>query len=270
MEIDEKMDRRKSRRQDRLAVGAISLFLVVLFLFTSFSGPLAYGRDNRRPLTILVLGDSLAEGLYYGIYWAVRRRHDVRVVKDTEVGAGLAYLDLDAWQKKLALLIKEHQPDVAVVMVGGNDRIPILHNGQRRYAFCSEDWTRLYRQRVAAYIQALLVHDLSVFWVGLPAMRTRGYDLDMQNLNGIYRSAANKAGIRYIPTRENTVDQNGDYSAYGFDITGKRGRIRSGDGKHFTACGYELLAWIVLKSMKMEVPAIKVAEFDWPSKRSGR
>ena len=88
-----------------------------------------YQRKRGRPLTLLVIGDSIAAGLgadrrrrTLGVQLAKRLAHEadraVRLVCAAEVGA-------ETWQlaRQLDTLPEDVRPDVTVLVVGGNDVI---------------------------------------------------------------------------------------------------------------------------------------------------
>jgi hypothetical protein len=177
-------------------------------------------------------------------------------VRLSNVGAGLYNLNMETWNKKLAKIISQYDPDVAVVILGGNDPQPILSENRKRHPFRTDKWRAVYGQRVSEYMQSLLRNNLQTFWVGLPAMRDPDYDSDIQYLNEVYKSTAAQNHVTYISTWELTVDDNGRYAAYGEDLTGRKTRLRVKDGKHFTLAGYTLLAEKVLKTIQSQVPNV--------------
>ncbi|HYO40115.1 MAG TPA: SGNH/GDSL hydrolase family protein [Nocardioidaceae bacterium] len=96
-----------------------------------------YRRKHGRPLTLLMLGDSIAAGL-----GAARPRHTlgvqlakqlgtvsgraVRLVPGAQVGAETSWL-----AQQIAASVGEPPPDVAVIVVGGNDvthRVPLAES----------------------------------------------------------------------------------------------------------------------------------------------
>lgn len=134
--------------------------------------------------------------------------------------------------------------DVAVMMVGTNDRQPIVEDG-KTLEFESDEWTAAYRKRVLAIDEAFAKRGIPLIWVGVPITRDSGFANDMAALNDIYREAAAKTGAVFVDTWEAFSDENGDFSAYGPDINGQTVRLRSADGIHFTRAGARKLAHFV-------------------------
>ena len=106
---------------------------------------------------------------------------------------------------------------------------------------------------------SLVQNGIRTFWVGLPAMRQNDFDRDMQYLNEIYQACANEAGVTFIPTRQLTVDEKGEYAAYGHDASGRKRLLRANDGRHFTGAGYELLAYHLVESINGALAPFEVA-----------
>lgn len=231
--------------------------LLILGLFIRFPG-VAESNDSHQRFTIIVLGDSLGDGLYAGLHNKFRKDKRIKLLRFSKVGSGLFSLNMQSWQAKLERIIDQHQPDVAVVMTGGNDPQPILYDGRKREAFKSEEWRTLYVDRVGEYMQSLVDHNLTTFWVGLPVMRKADYDGDIQLLDKIYQESAAQYGVTFIPTRDLTTDEEGQYNAYRIDSNGRRIRWRANDGMHFTLRGYEILAQVVLETIQEKTPY-----FEW-------
>lgn len=226
-------------------------------LFPS-SGAATEENQGKTPYTIIVLGDSMGDGIYAGIYRHIRKDDHLKVIRMSRVGIGLHKMNMEAFKKKIDKAVARYKPQIAVVVIGGNDPQPVIVKGGKREPFRSEEWNQIYKQRVEEYIQALESHDLKIFWVGLPIMRDEEYDKDIQYIEDIFRKAAAQHNITFVPLRELTQDQDGKYSDHGADLTGRTTKLRANDGKHFTSAGYELLAFQVLANIKAKIP-----DFSW-------
>lgn len=139
---------------------------------------------------------------------------------------------------------KERRIDVAVMMIGSNDRQPIIENGKRLDTGTPE-WTEAYRARVLAVAQAFQSHKIPLIWVGLPIVKNDEMADDMAALNDIYREVAARTGATYIDTWEAFADEDGDFVANGPDVTGQTTRLRTSDGIYFTKAGARKLAHFV-------------------------
>jgi hypothetical protein len=112
----------------------------------------------------------------------------------------------------------------------------------RVYEFRSDEWAAFYTKRIDATIAALKSAGVPVFWVGLPSIRGPKSTGDVQYLDDLYRSSAEKAGITYIDVWDGFVDDNGRFVVQGADFEGQIRRLRTGDGVHFTKAGARKLA----------------------------
>jgi uncharacterized protein len=89
-----------------------------------------------------------------------------------------------------------------------------------------------------------------VLWVGLPPVRGTKSTTDMQYLNDLFRSRAEKAGIIYVDVWDGFVDDSGHYTQSGPDVEGQTRRLRAGDGVHFTQVGARKLAHYVEREIE--------------------
>ena len=199
------------------------------------------------PLNVHVFGDSLGDGMWAGLYRLLPAAEGYRVTKHSKVSTGLVRRDYFDWPTKVREVTARERVDVAVVMIGTNDRQPIVENG--RHALRSPAWERIYTARIDAMIEPLKAAGAEIFWVELPAMRSPRFGGDMQYFNGLYRARAAAHGITFVPTWQRTLGEGGAYSAYGTDDAGRTRLMRTDDGIHFTMRGYIQLAGFVTQAM---------------------
>ena len=134
--------------------------------------------------------------------------------------------------------------DVAVVMIGSNDRQPIIQDG-KKIDPGTDEWNAIYRKRAMAIAEAFQKKRIPLIWVGVPIVKNDDFADDMAALNDIYRDVAARTGATYVDTWEAFSDDNGDFAAYGPDINGQTVRLRSADGIYFTKAGARKLAHFV-------------------------
>ncbi len=235
--------------------------------------------------TIVVMGDSMADWLAYGLEDAVTDMPGVGIVRKHRTNSGLVRYeprgDLD-WPHVARDILAAEKPGAVVMMLGLNDRQAIRERpaakgaappppsqdqqnqnadndnpdlqimapeparpGSGNYEFRSERWNDLYVKRIDETIAALKSKGVPVIWVGLPAVRGPKATADNLYLNDLYRSRAEKAGIIYVDVWDGFVDEGGKYNAQGPDVEGQIRRLRAGDGVHFTKAGARKLAHYV-------------------------
>jgi hypothetical protein len=192
---------------------------------------------------ITVLGDSLAVSAAQGLAEAFVDKPDISIKNVARDLSGLTRDDYYDWPKTARdLLAGKQRIDVAVVMMGVNDLQP-LKDGDEMLDPLSEKWRSLYGQRVESLIAPLHDKHVPVLWVGLPPMPDDKVNAQAIALNELYREHVEKAGGKYIDIWDGFADQNGRYNAFGADVEGQRGRLRSGpNGMYFTKAGSRKLA----------------------------
>lgn len=213
------------------------------------------------PLNVHVFGDSLGDGIWAGLYRKLPKADGYKVTKHSRVSTGLVRKDFYNWSKAVRQIVAKHRVDVAVVMIGTNDRQTIIEGG--RHALRSARWEEIYKARIDDMTQVLKDEGAEVYWVELPAMRSPRFGRDMKYFNTLFeeRAAANR--ITYVPTWERTLGSNGNYSAYGIDDKGRKRLMRTNDGIHFTMRGYIQLASFVTSAMeqpKVPEPVVPLVE----------
>ena len=217
-------------------------------------------------LFVDVFGDSLGQMLANGLDDALSDRPDVAIVHKARGSTGLVASDFFDWPKAIEDGLatrkearadgktkaesgksdgaKPEKIDVAVMMIGSNDRQPIRIDG-KTLATGTPEWTEAYRKRVDAIDEAFRAKGIPLVWVGVPITKDDTFADDMAALNDIYREAAAKYGATYVDTWEAFSDDDGDFDAFGPDVNGQTVRLRAADGVHFTKAGARKLAHFV-------------------------
>ena len=195
-------------------------------------------RMQRGQLRIGVFGDSMADGLWTGLYREMHQTPGVTVTKFSEVSTGLSRYDYVDIQSKTERQISEHPVDVAVILFGTNDAQGISIDGQV-HAFGSDGWKIAYAKRVDDLVAMLRGRDVAVYWVGLPKMKRASFDARMALINEVVSARMKALDVPYIETVALTSDADGDYDAYlTASDTGRRQLMRANDGIHMSMAGY--------------------------------
>ena len=211
-----------------------------------------FPEQNRYRL--YVLGDSLGDGIWVGLYRAFKPDGNIDVVKRSRVSTGFVRNDYFDWNKRLATILTTEKVHIAVIMVGANDMKPIRANKKSKWhKIGTPEWRELYSKRIDSFIKKFKKSGTAVYWVGLPIMRSATHNNNMQVLNEIFRERAFINGIKFIDTWNGFADQFGRYSAFGPDLTGQVRRLRVADGVHFTVSGYRKLAHFVEREIRRDM-----------------
>ena len=196
---------------------------------------------TEHPLHVWIIGDSFIELFGPSLVSRCADTGVIEAVADFRYISGLTRPDFFDWPAYIEEELPEMNPDVAVVMFGGNDSQPVVIDGER-FEVGTEGWVDLYAMRVAEAMDVLLRGVDRVYWIGLPIMKSGGFTANARMMNAVYETeAAERPRMTYISSFELFQDENGEYSAY---LDGKQ--VRFNDGAHFVWNGAYRLADAVL------------------------
>jgi uncharacterized protein len=219
----------------------------------SYINPFPTG-DRYR---ILVIGDSLGDGLWQGLYRAFQEDKNLEFINRSKASGGLVRSDSNSWESQLTDILKNDIFQIAVMMFGANDD-QAIKSGKDWLKVGSEPWRQAYGERVEAIIKKLRAANIAVYWVGLPVMRSPDQSADAEMMNEVFREKAFINSAKYIDTWNGFTDESGRFSAYGPDMSGQVKRLRSDDGVHFTERGSLKLAHFVEKEMRRDLSLAKL------------
>lgn len=212
------------------------------------------------PFVIAVFGDNVGAMLAHGLNEAYADRN-VRVVRRARENSGLVRDDYYDWPKAVQdVLASDEKIDLAVMMIGSNDRQPI-RDGAQSVDVLSDRWTELYRARVFAIAETFRHKGVPLIWVGMTVMKNERLSADLAQFNEIYRDAAQKGGATFVDVWEPFVDERNRFALSGPDLNGHVTRIRTGDGVHFTRAGARKLAHFVESDVKRYIDQRAPSDF---------
>jgi hypothetical protein len=197
--------------------------------------------DDPAMRTIVVFGDSQAQGVAGGLQRVLLDDPRYKVVNRTHPGAALVHSDTE-WLAPVVNFIAKDKAEIAVVMLGANDRLDMRDDAGAYVHFRSDTWRDTYAKRADKLLTALTGAGLKVVWCGNPIARSPAYSDDMKYINDIYAGEVARFGGEFLPLWNVIADDQGQFTAYGPDRSGVTERLRNDDGIHFTAAGYELIA----------------------------
>lgn len=186
---------------------------------------------------VAVMGDALGALLSNGLEEVLSDTPDIKIVRDSRPSSGLVRDDFYDWSKAARDIAGGGQKiDIAVMMIGSNDRQQLRHGDETLDPMTSR-WRELYVARVDAVLQPFRERKIPVIWVGLPVMKSESFSADMARLNEIFKERVQRQGDVFVDLWEASSDERGQYSAFGPDIDGEIVKIRAADGVHFTPAG---------------------------------
>jgi uncharacterized protein len=198
-----------------------------------------------RIMNVVILGDSLGDGLWAGLYRELKGDPRFNITKRSKVSTGFVRRDYFDWNAEVEKVLAEEQVDIAVIMIGTNDRQVLVDDQGHRHRLRAPGWEAAYKERIDQFTRSLKDRGVLVYWVGLPVMRSPRFGGDMRYFNSIYEERAAANGVPFIPTWNDLANASGAYQAYGPDTNGRRRLLRADDGIHFTLAGYRVLASVV-------------------------
>lgn len=204
---------------------------------------------RTQPITIAVLGDSVAHDLSRGMMDLFADNQRVRVIRQTKFATGLVRTDYYNWNKVAREFLRTHKPDVIFVIMGGNDNQTIRRRG-KRYDPGTKAWRAEYGRLVSRFMSNFSASHTKarVYWVSLPPVRSSKLNAAYRRLNGIYRSQAKRHGFHYVSVWKRFLTPSGAYSSFGDNLNGVKRRLRMDDGQHFTDDGRLLFAHDVARA----------------------
>jgi hypothetical protein len=208
---------------------------------------------NKRKLEIIVIGDSLGTGYWQGIYKLRSAYSSILIKKDTMRASGLTAFE---WHKRVTMLLRKKQYDVALVALGINDKQILLQESRpRRLRYSSESWIAKYQERIRGIMQLLEENDVHAYWLGLPTVRDKSTREHAAFVNSIFETIASEfPHVTFLPLDELTAGPDGAYSAYGQNLAGNKVRLRLKDGIHFTLDGYKVVGNHILRRIFADYP----------------
>lgn len=251
---------------DKIAAAVLTAFTGIAVLLGGGTGAHAQTTEFQRSYIdpfprgdryrVLVIGDSLADGLWSGLYRAFEEDPTMEVINRAKTGTGFTRGNYN-WVEEIDKILKEDAPHIVVVMFGANDNQGI-RSGDGWLKGGTEAWDEAYGKKVEALIKKLRAKKVAVFWTGLPIMRGEAQSEEAELLNDIYRERSFINGAKFIDTWSGFTDESGRYSAVGPDMTGQERRLRADDGLHFTTRGYLKLAHFVEKEIRRDLSLAKL------------
>jgi hypothetical protein len=204
---------------------------------------LASAASEGRKVHIGVFGDSFSDGIWWALDQQLRDLQNVEVHRFGRPGTGLTnYTRINLFDDLRGKA--EAQPlDIAIISFGANDTQP-LHGAESPTPFMTDRWQQVVGDRMDALVGLLRQRGVAVYWVGLPRMRSDGYDAKVQQLNGFIAARMQHLGVTFLDSVAVTGNSAAG-GAYLADLTdpqtGRTAPARTADGIHMTMSGYTTL-----------------------------
>ncbi|HVY49987.1 MAG TPA: SGNH family hydrolase, partial [Devosia sp.] len=199
---------------------------------------------------LAVFGDSMAVDLAAALARLYGDDPNIIVINQGVGSSGFARPDFFDWDKTALDQVQKNSFDIAVMIVGINDRQSIkLDTGSVKPL--TPEWDDAYRQRVSAFVSAIHAANKPLIWVGLPPMSKADLSTALGQISSLQRLAVFGGGADFLDIYDKFVDDNGSYAATGPDLNGKIVKMRKDDGIHFTSAGADKLAFYLSQQIKL-------------------
>jgi hypothetical protein len=161
-------------------------------------------------------------------------------------GTGLTNPAFYNWEAGARSAIRDEQPDVVVMLVGGNERNQMTLRGKPLVPGTAE-WEAEYERRARVVMRAMMEEGVQrVFWSGPPTARDPDWNAVYSDVNdALSRAAQAVPGVTYVDLYDEDVP-----FAMEATIDGERVVARQRDGIHWTYPGS-------LPAARAEVDAIE-------------
>jgi hypothetical protein len=198
---------------------------------------------------LVVYGDSMAVDVAKALERLYAEDPNLVVINQGVGSSGFVRPDFFDWNKTATEQVAANSFDIAVMIVGINDRQTLKTDGES-YKVLTPEWTNVYQSRVANFVSTVRGANKPLIWVGLPPMSKKEYSEAIGQINGIQRLAAFGGGAEFVDIYDRFVGEDGKYSSSGPDLNGNRVRMRKDDGIHFSAAGADKLAFYLSQVIK--------------------
>jgi hypothetical protein len=168
---------------------------------------------------------------------AYQERDGVEVERFGRHSTGLARPDYFDWPAKAISLAESFKPDLVIAQYGGNDGQGVTdHSGKGLARFGTDEWQRIYTERVTNLVHSLQERGAAVVILGMPVMKKKRFRQKITRINAVTRAAVEATGATFIDTVPMTADDKGRYRRRA-RVDERLRIIRATDGIHMTAHG---------------------------------
>jgi hypothetical protein len=212
--------------------------------------------EAGKQRVVVLAGDSMmAVGLSATLMWQAAGDKNLRIVKAFHSGTGLARPEVFNWMDEYPAMLGKEKPDVVIVAIGANDGQGFVVDG-KVLPYGSEDWQKVYQERLASFLAMVGSGGARVVWVALPPMRMAAYDKKIADINRIaYTVVSQNPEAAWWNPVSFVGDESGGFREFVTLGNGRTMRIRSSDGIHLSDEGAGLLTTVLIKWLDPPQPS---------------
>lgn len=209
---------------------------------------------------IFFAGDSMMQGVAPHVQQYLKKNYNIKSVNLSKQSTGLAYPKFFNWPKTIEETLAGN-PNIKIlaVFLGPNDPWDMANpNGGGQLKFKSEEWAAEYRARIATILHSAESRGVKVIWITPPNMRKQSLNQQMIYLRDVFNDELSRHNVKVIDSREILGTVNDVYNDY-LEIDGKKTKMRTGDGIHFTVKGQKLIAQALQEVIRIDAPSSESA-----------
>lgn len=216
------------------------------------------------PLRVYIGGDSIVRDAGESFLRLTADDPLLRTTLHYEIATGLSRPDYYDWPAALVADAEAHDPEVMFVMFGGNDAQGIVApDGTVHSTVDSPGWKAEYARRVEMVMDSLRADGRLVLWIGMPPVRSPGFQGRVDIMNAIYEAAAEeRPWVRFVDLSTVLGDEQGRYVER---KDGVDGALRQGDGIHLARPGADYQARHMLAVLREALEELAPAPTSTPT-----
>ncbi len=168
------------------------------------------------PRKVLLLGGSSMKTAMGSLLQSKFREIGVEAIREAQIGTGLARADVVDWLSKADTILSVHEDiDLLIVQFIGNDCQTLVDSNHTIEArFGSTNWTATYLNRWDRLLEIAQKHDAQLVIVGLPVMKSRRFDNNIQSVSRTVFDWADDNDVPVVQIRDLTTNPEGNYQQY--------------------------------------------------------
>jgi len=197
---------------------------------------------------VLLAGDSLMQGPAAVLVRSFKDKGIIPINK-SKISTGLSYPQFFDWPLTIKNIVEKEKVKSVVVFLGANDTFDIYEGG-KVYPVGTDEWLKVYQNRVTSIAEHLRSQNVTLIWLGMPAMNRSDIQPHVSKMNSVFRDVVTKYDGIYI---DSAKVLGGNESRFNSFILEKNRRVivRTEDGVHFTPAGWSILSDSILDSFQV-------------------
>lgn len=221
----------------------------------------------ENPLRVYVFGDSQVYSLGIGLSRLAGKDSAIAVDYLPVHSSGFIRQDYFSWNQKLADTFAETAYDAGVVMMGMNDYQNFWTDegvvAVKETAF----WEEEYKKKCRSVLDTALLYLPRVYWLGMPLVKNSTYAGHLAYIGRIQQEVAAEYSpdvLAYIPLQDAVPGAGKPYTDTLVTGSGKRLKVMSDDGSHFTVEGGQLAMRPLFDRLCADFPFARVPSAHLP------